>query len=195
MTWKNLKDRLSDPIVAGGILLLVLGEVQAQSDVLLSWLGQTGAGRVLSLIGIFAMMIRYVQALPPAAKDDDANDQAGFVRPLMLAVLLAIAAPVFVTLPGCAQFGLAQPASFSDRLAYSYGTHTAVLAAATASLEAGEIGSEDATRVLKVADQARQALDAARLAAGAGDVATAEGRLQLATSLLTELQTYLRRPS
>lgn len=96
---------------------------------------------------------------------------------------------------GCASLGLAPASSFSDRLAYSYGTHTAVLTAATASLEAGEIGSEDATRVLKVADQARQALDAARAAAGVGDIATAEGRLQLAASLLTELQTYLRRTS
>ncbi len=100
--------------------------------------------------------------------------------------------PLLLVLSACASFGLAPASSFSDRLAYSYGTHTAVLTAATDSLEAGEIGSEDAARVLKVADEARRALDAARIASNAGDVSTAEGRLQLATALLTELQTYLR---
>lgn len=98
----------------------------------------------------------------------------------------------FLVLSGCASLGLAPASSFSDRLAYAVGTHTAVLTAATQSLEAGEIGTEDATRVLKVADESRKALDAARIASDAGDVSTAEGRLQLATALLTELQTYLR---
>ena len=96
-------------------------------------------------------------------------------------------------LAGCAQIGLAPASGLSDRIAYAFGTHTAVLESTTAALEAGDIGVEDAQRVLKVADQARQALDAARIAVGSGDVSTAEGRLQLAVSLLTELQSYLRR--
>lgn len=77
MTWKSLKARLSDPIVAGGLLLLVLGEVQAQSDVLLSWLSPTAAGRVLSLIGIVAMAIRYIQTLPAPQEDDDVSQDSG----------------------------------------------------------------------------------------------------------------------
>lgn len=195
MTFKQLGARLSDPIILGGLILAVLGEVQAQSDVLLSWLSPTAAGRVLSLIGILGMVIRWVQALPATPTEPDDNQQAGFARPLMLALLLAFAIPATLSLHGCATFGLAPASSFDQRLAYSYGTHTAVLTATTQSLEAGEISSEDATRVLKVADQARDALDAARLAAGAGDVTTAEGRLQLAVALLSELQTYLRRQS
>jgi hypothetical protein len=107
----------------------------------------------------------------------------------------AFVAAVLLALTACAQLGLAPASSFSDRLAYAYGTHTAVLTSATHSLEAGEISSEDATRVLKVADQARQALDAAKLALTAGDTSTAEGRLQLAVALLGELQTYLRAKS
>ena len=95
-------------------------------------------------------------------------------------------------LAACAQLGLAPASSLDQRIAYAYGTHTAVLESTTAALEAGDIGIEDAQRVLKVADQSRQALDAAKLALNAGDVQTAEGRLQLAVSLLTELQTYLR---
>ncbi len=105
-----------------------------------------------------------------------------FFAPIVALLLLA----------GCAQLGLAPASSLSDRIAYAVGTHTAVLESTTAALEAGDIGVEDAQRVLKVADQSRQALDAARLALGAGDVSTAEGRLQLAVSLLSQLQTYLR---
>ena len=74
MTWNQLKARLADPIVAGGVVLLVLGEVQAQADVLLSWLGPTAAGRVLSLIGITAMVIRYVQTLTPKEIDDGSEN-------------------------------------------------------------------------------------------------------------------------
>ena len=73
MTWKSLKARLSDPIVLGGLLLMVIGEVQAQSNVLLDWLSPEAAGRVLSLIGIVAMGIRYIQALP-APKEDEGED-------------------------------------------------------------------------------------------------------------------------
>lgn len=102
--------------------------------------------------------------------------------------------PLLLILTACASLGLAPALSFSDRLAYSYATHTAVLISTTQSLEAGEIASVDASRVLKVADEARTALDGAKIAAGAGDVTTAEGRLQLATSLLTNLQAYLRAP-
>jgi hypothetical protein len=107
------------------------------------------------------------------------------VRFLALVLLIA----------GCASLGLAPASSLTDRIAYSYASHSAVLNATTAALEAGDIGVEDAQRVLKVADQARDALDAARLAVNAGDVSTAEGRLQLAASILTELQAYLRRQS
>ncbi|HEX7103948.1 MAG TPA: hypothetical protein VF201_14990 [Nitrolancea sp.] len=78
MTWKDLKARLSDPIVAGGIVLLVIGEIQAQSDVLLSWLGPTAAGRVLSLIGIFAVVIRHIQALPaPKGESNEDSENMG----------------------------------------------------------------------------------------------------------------------
>lgn len=105
-----------------------------------------------------------------------------------------LACSALLLLVGCASLGLAPASSFGDRLAYSYGTHTAVLVAATQSLEAGELDSADASRVLKVADEARTALDAAKLAHGVGDASTAEGRLQLATALLTNLQAYLRAP-
>ncbi len=77
MTWKDLKARLSDPIVAGGLLLVVTGEIQAQSDVLLSWLSPEAAGRVLSLIGIFAVVIRHIQTLLAARGGDDDSQDSG----------------------------------------------------------------------------------------------------------------------
>jgi len=77
MTFQDLKKQLSDPIVAGGLLLVVLGEVQAQSDLLLSWLGQEGAGRVLSLIGIIGVVIRKLQALAASKGEDDDSQDSG----------------------------------------------------------------------------------------------------------------------
>ena len=90
---------------------------------------------------------------------------------------------------------LVTPKTFNEKLAAGYIVHTAVLRAATVSLNAGDISSADAQQVLKIATDAREVLDAAKLASGAGDTATAEGKLALATVLLTELQTFLREKS
>lgn len=100
--------------------------------------------------------------------------------------------PLLLILTACASLGLAPASSFEERLAYAVSQNAAVRNAAAVSLEHNEIALEDAQRVLKITDEVRTALDAARLAAGAGDVSTAEGRLQLATAILIELQTYLR---
>ena len=95
-------------------------------------------------------------------------------------------------LVGCAQLGLAPAKSFEDKLAYAYGSHAAVQTAAAQALDAREISSADGEAVLALADQSRVLLDAARTANLAGDVTTAEGRLALASSVLTQLETYLR---
>lgn len=96
---------------------------------------------------------------------------------------------------GCASLGLAPASTFEERLAYAVTQNAAVRTAAANSLNAGDIGVDDAKRVLAITDQVRTALDAARLATNAGDIETAEGRLQLATALLLELQRYLRSQS
>ena len=100
--------------------------------------------------------------------------------------------PLLLILTACASIGLAPASSFEERLAYAVSQNAAVRSAAAVSLENRELSLEDAQRVLKITDEVRTALDAARLAAGAGDVSTAEGRLQLATSILVNLQAYLR---
>lgn len=101
-------------------------------------------------------------------------------------------APLLVILTACASLGLAPASSFEERLAYAVSQNAAVRNAAAVSLERNELAQEDAQRVLKITNEVRTALDAARLAAGAGDVSTAEGRLQLAASILVNLQAYLR---
>lgn len=100
--------------------------------------------------------------------------------------------PLLLVIAACASLGLAPASSFEERLAYAVSQNAAVRNTAAVSLEHGEIALEDAQRVLKITDEVRTALDAARLAAGAGDTSTAEGRLQLATAILIELQNYLR---
>lgn len=110
------------------------------------------------------------------------------MKQIRLLPVLAVAALVV----GCAALGIAKPETFSERLAYAYATHTAIQNAAANSLNAGEITSRDGEQILKLADDSRQVLDAARAASQAGDVATAEGRLALATNILQQVQAYLR---
>jgi hypothetical protein len=108
---------------------------------------------------------------------------------------LPILALIGLFITGCTSLGLAPASTFEERLAYAVSQNAAVRQAAANSLEAGDITLDDARHVLKLTDEIRASLDAARLAAGVGDVSTAEGRLQLATAILLKLQQYLRSNS
>ena len=98
-------------------------------------------------------------------------------------------------LSGCASIGLAPATTFDERLAYAVANNAAVRQAAANALDAGDIQLPDAQYVLKTTDETRTFLDAAKAASGTGDVSTAEGRLSVAVSVLSELQTYLRSRS
>ena len=100
--------------------------------------------------------------------------------------------PLLLILTACASLGLAPASTFEERLAYAVSQNAAVREAAAVSVERKELSVDDAKRVLKITDEIRATLDAARLASSAGDVSTAEGRLQLATSILVNLQAFLR---
>jgi type IV pilus biogenesis protein CpaD/CtpE len=102
--------------------------------------------------------------------------------------LLAI---LLLALAGCASLGLEPPQTFEDRLAYAYGTNTALREASISALDARTITSTDMGHIMSVNGQVRVLLDQARSFSGT-DVSTAEGRLLAATKLLTELQNYLR---
>lgn len=105
-------------------------------------------------------------------------------RSLMSAVLLFL-------FTACSQLGIVQPKSFDQQLAYSLGTVSAARVSAAQALDAKTISKADAEEVLKITDQARSLLDSARAASKVGDIQTAQAKLALATSVLTEVQKYL----
>lgn len=106
---------------------------------------------------------------------------------------LKLPAVLFVALlAGCALFGVPQPENVSERLAIAYNVHTSVLQSTTNTLNAGDITSQEADQVLKLADESRTLLDATRGALSGGDTSTAEGKLNLGMSILSQLQIYLR---
>lgn len=113
----------------------------------------------------------------------------GFAGAYRLRLSLAVAVLSFIT--GCASLGLTPAGSFDARLAYAYGTHTAVLQAASAAVTAGTISKKDGETVLTLATQSRALLDSARAVENT-DPTTAAGRLTLAVNVLTQIQTYLQ---
>lgn len=157
-----------------------------------------------TMFGIGLLMVLFARSasggsmvskvLPPSIPaEKPPTKEAGFVRPLMLAMLLAVSIPITaLTVTSCTAIGLQPAKSFEEGWAYALGQTTALRQAATDGLNAGTLTVEDGEYVLKVTDQSRALLDAARAAHSAGDVQTAEGRLALVTSVLAQIQAYLR---
>ena len=85
-----------------------------------------------------------------------------------------------------------EPQGFEQRLAYAYSTHTAVMQAATSSVDADDLTLEQAQAVMRLADDSKVLLDAARVAAVGNDLTNAERQLVLATDLLNRLREHLR---
>lgn len=98
---------------------------------------------------------------------------------------------VLLLLAGCASLGLPEPQSITERIAYANGQVTALTHSATTSLRAGRISVADARYVSEVSKETAALLDAAEIAATGGDISTAEGRLQLASTMLATLESYL----
>lgn len=109
----------------------------------------------------------------------------------MRPIALRLSPLLFLLLVGCATLGLAPAQTLNQKIAYAYGTHTAVLQATTGAVAAGKLSSADATQVLKLADDSRVLLDAATSLEASGDTAGATSKLALATTALTALQTFL----
>lgn len=98
---------------------------------------------------------------------------------------------LIVLLAACTQLGLQQPQTFDERLAYAYSQNAAIRTSAAQALKAGTITKSDAQQVLTTTDTARSALDESRKFQVAGDTSTALGKLTMAASLLTTVQTFL----
>jgi hypothetical protein len=93
-------------------------------------------------------------------------------------------------LAACATLGIEKPQGFTDRLSYVYSTADGVVTATTNALNAQTISSADAKYVRDTAVSTRTLAEAAQTAYGAGDISTAEGRLNLAEGVLRQLQAY-----
>jgi hypothetical protein len=106
----------------------------------------------------------------------------------LLSIVLTL---ILSTLIGCQSLGLAPAQSLDQKIAYAYGTHTAVLEAATSAVNSDRLSIADAQQVLILADQSKQLLDAGRIAERANDTVTANSKITLATTVLAQLQTYL----
>lgn len=94
---------------------------------------------------------------------------------------------IVLILAACAS--LVAPKNFEQRLAYGYGTLTAVRQTATDLLTRDRISVEQAQYVQIKADEARGYLDFARTAP---DPAKAEDKLVLAITILTALEASLK---
>jgi hypothetical protein len=108
------------------------------------------------------------------------------MKGLKFYLLVALAALV----GACAT--LTAPRNLDDSIAYGYSQIAAARGTAAALLDRGAIGVAEAQRVQSQSDQARAALDTARIARGSGDIGNAENQLKLALDILLQLETYLK---
>ena len=99
---------------------------------------------------------------------------------------------VFVALflCACAQLGVAPPQSNSEKVGYAYATLATVRTTTAQLLTSNTIKVTDAQSVQTLSDQARVFLDAAN-ATLTTDPTTAQAKLDLASAILTQLQTLL----
>lgn len=119
--------------------------------------------------------------------------QGGYARPLVLAWLLAAGVVALPVLQGCEALGIQPAKTFQQRYAYALSQTSALRVAATQALTARSISTADAEYVLKLTDESRKLLDNARLVVDAGEAAKGQTQLELATTILTQLQAYLTK--
>lgn len=93
-----------------------------------------------------------------------------------------------VTLTACAGLGLAPADTFELKLAYAYGQHTGIQNGTAAGINQHKLTAADGKAVLKLADDARVFLDAAK---ATGDPTLAASKLALAVAVLTQVQAYI----
>lgn len=181
----------------------------------LSHLPETASALILNVLGFLTLAVtdqlNFASALGVGFASNSAADlvrtggrsltvgsstrQGGFARPLMLALLLATAVIAMPALQGCAALSLQQPKTFRDDYAYALGQTTALRTAARQALEARQISIREAEYVLQTTDQARAYLDTAKQVYEAGDALKGQSGVELATNVLTQLQSFLNARS
>ncbi len=103
----------------------------------------------------------------------------------------AVLAVLLTALQACAGLGLQPAKTFADNYAYAVSQTTAIRSAATTALVSQQITRADAQYVLKLTDESRQLIDAALVLKQTGEATKAATQLELATKILTQLQSYL----
>lgn len=101
--------------------------------------------------------------------------------------LLLFAAALLVA---CAQLGLVQPETLTEKVATAKALNTEIVKQATVLLNTGKISSADAENVLKGATTASDGIKVAQSLA-LQDPAAANARLTMVVTVLTSLQAYL----
>lgn len=177
----------------------------------LAHLPETASALILNVLGFLTLVVtdqlNFASALGVGFASNSAADlirtggrsftvgnssrQGGFARPLILALLLATAVVATPALQGCAALGLQDSKSFSQDYAYALSQTTALRSAAAQALDARQISIADAEYVLRLTDQSRAYLDTAQQVYTAGDALKGKTQLELATSVLLQLQSFL----
>lgn len=96
-----------------------------------------------------------------------------------------------LSVAACTSLGLMAPQSLDESIAYSQSQVSALEQSAASALTTKTITVSEAQQALSMGDQATAAINAARAAESVGDTSTAQGKLALATSILTQLSAYL----
>lgn len=133
------------------------------------------------------------KVLPSSIPADRPSKDNGFVRPLMLVMLLAVGAIGAITIHGCTS--VQTPQTLEEKaLSTEHGINGAV-STLTTLVHSGAVSADDALRVREVAVRAHEAIGLIEQMAQSGDVAGAEQQLELIRAGLIALRSYLAAPS
>lgn len=157
------------------------------------WLGIIGFSMNAFLISVGfnnSTKEKVAAAFQDAINASPPPKQGGFVRSAMLGLLLLIAVPVILILPGCTSLGIPQPQTFNQKALVAYSGVTAATDTANNLALAGKLSKSDAQNVVNTAQQAKDAIGIA-ITVHASDVNLGDQKLQATLVILNALNSYL----
>ena len=163
-----------------GALLATLAFVQTNSA-LGTLMSPTTYAWTMFFVGLFVTFLGFLNT--PTPPSGSANREGGFVRPLLLAFLLAVAAPIVLLLPGCGITAPVKQAESVEQKAYAlYGTYV-IFQEKAAELVQDSATPEDVKQALRDADKVAYPLAESLVSASLEVEAIRE---QIASGLTTE---------
>lgn len=109
----------------------------------------------------------------------------------MNAVRIPIVFAMALLMGACTLFNLESPNTWNERLAYTYTLQSGAANAIKTQADSGQLTRDDATKLVDIVENSKDITDGARDAMRGGNSSTAEGKLRLARSILTEINEYL----